>query len=339
MISFTCDYSEGTCREILEKLTETNLEQTVGYGEDKYCTSAKKKIRKAIGIEDADIYFLCGGTQTNQIAIDGLLSPTEGVISADSGHINVHEAGAIETCGHKVLSVKGVNGKIVCDDLKKYLKDFYSDENKEHMVYPGMVYISYPTEYGTLYTKKELEDIYAVCKEYGLSFYIDGARLGYGLIKGENTLKDIASLCDAFYIGGTKIGAMFGEALIFTKGNTPKHFVTFIKKHGALLAKGRMLGIQFDCLFENDTYLSYCKNAVDKADKIRDAFKSKGYKLVYENETNQVFVLLSNSQMTRIKEKVEFAKWEKYDDDHFICRFATSWATTDEQVNTLIETL
>lgn len=339
MVSFTCDYSEGACKEILDKLIETNLEQTVGYGEDKYCHSAKEKIKKAIGNQEADIYFLSGGTQTNQIAIDGLLSATEGVISADSGHINVHEAGAIETCGHKVLTIKAVDGKIVCTDLKKYLQDFYSDANREHMVYPGMVYISYPTEYGTLYSKKELEDIYAICKEYNLTFYIDGARLGYGLIKGENTLKDIANLCDVFYIGGTKIGAMIGEALIFTKNNTPKHFVTFIKKHGALLAKGRMLGIQFDCLFENDLYLSYCKNAIDQADKIREAFKSKGYELVYENETNQVFVLLNQIQIDKIKRKVEFALWEKYDEQNYICRFVTSWATTDKQVELLIETL
>ncbi|MDO4378191.1 MAG: aminotransferase class V-fold PLP-dependent enzyme [Erysipelotrichia bacterium] len=335
MLSFTCDYLEGAHPEILKKLSQTNLEQTVGYGEDDYCLSAKEKIKKAIDNPNADIYFLCGGTQTNQIAIAGLLKPYEGVICADSGHINVHEAGAIEYCGHKVLAIPQHDGKINSTDLQEYLSQFYADDNQQHMVYPGMVYISYPTEYGTLYSRRELEDIYALCKKYDLTFYIDGARLGYGVVRGENSLKDIAHLCDVFYIGGTKIGALFGEALIFCNNNTPKHFTTVIKQHGALLAKGRMLGIQFDCLFQDDLYIEICQRADEMADEIRRAFKSKNYRLVYENCTNQVFVLMSKTQIERLKTKVDFAVWDKYDEDTYITRFVSSWATTLQNVEIL----
>lgn len=335
MISFVCDYSKGAHPEILKKLQETNLIQTNGYGEDQFCFSAKDKIRKAIGIEDADIYFLCGGTQTNQIAIDGILKPFEGVICAESGHINVHEAGAIEYCGHKVIPLTEHEGKIDSNELAQYLKDFYQDDNQQHMVYPGMVYISYPTEYGTLYTRKELEDIYALCRKYQLTFYIDGARLGYGVVRGENDLKDIANLCDVFYIGGTKIGALIGEALIFCHNNAPKHFVTIIKKHGALLAKGRLLGIQFDCLLENDLYKKICLNADIMADEIRNAFKQKNYQMIYDNPTNQIFVLLNEKQINDLKKEVDFSLWGKYKDGRYICRFVTDWATNQQQVDIL----
>lgn len=336
MISFNCDYSNGVHPKILEAMSLTNDMKTVGYGEDEICARAKEKIKKAIGKEDADVFFLCGGTQTNLIAIDSLLKGYQGVITPSSGHINVHEAGAIENCGHKVIALNSVNGKLMASDLKQYLSDFYQDESFIHMVIPGMVYISFPTEYGTLYSKKELEDLYSVCQSYDISLYIDGARMGYGIVSSEMDLKDIANLCDCFYIGATKVGGLFGEALIYCKNNTPKYMVNIIKKHGGLLAKGRMLGLQFDTLFEDDLYFKISQSAVNLADKLRKGFKDKGYKLVYENETNQVFVLLSKEQIEKLRKNVVFSIWEKYDDNTFITRFVTDWSTTQQQVDELL---
>ena len=274
MLSFESDYTEGAHERILHRLMETNLEQLSGYGADPYCRSAKEKIREACACPEAEIYFLAGGTQTNAIVIDALSDRYEGVISADTGHINGHEAGAIEFTGHKVLSIKGHEGKLRAADLDQYVKDFRNDQNHDHMVFPGMVYISHPTEYGTLYTQKELAAISEVCRKYSLPLYLDGARLGYGLMSraADVTLPDIARYCDAFYIGGTKVGALCGEAVVFTR-KAPKHFMTIVKQRGALLAKGRLLGIQFDTLFTDDLYFSISRRAIDMAELLKNGFQ------------------------------------------------------------------
>lgn len=340
-ISFESDYTEGAHPEILDAFVRTNLEQLSGYGKDKYCESAKKKIRKACGIEDADIYFISGGTQTNQLVIDTMLKPFEGVVSTVSGHIEGHEAGAVEFTGHKVLTVPHHFGKMDAVDLKNLLLTFYGDDNHDHMVFPGMVYISHPSEYGTLYSLSELTAISDVCREYNIPLFLDGARLGYGLMSHgtDVSIRDIARLCDVFYIGGTKVGALCGEAVVFTKNNTPAHFFTSVKQHGALLAKGRLLGVQFDTLFTNDLYFKIAANAIDKADKMRKAFKEKGYEFFMETVTNQIFIILENDKMQELKKYVSFGFWEKYDENHTVVRFASSWATTDEAVDKLISLL
>ena len=277
MISFASDYVAGAHPEIIKRLAETNMENLSGYGTDLYCAQAAEKIRQYCHCPDAEVYFLVGGTQTNQIVISTMLQPYEGVIAADSGHVNVHEAGAIEYTGHKVLSLAGADGKIAAADLDNYVSRFYADDSYEHMVFPGMVYISFPTEYGTLYSKKELQDIYEVCQKRDLPLYIDGARLGYGLASSENdvTLEVLTQLCDIFYIGGTKVGALCGEAVVFTNHHAPKHFVTQIKQHGALLAKGRLLGIQFDTLFTDDLYFKISEHAIRMAAKLKQLFAEK----------------------------------------------------------------
>ena len=337
MISFASDYIAGAHPKVLNALVNTNLEVQTGYGTDEYCASAREKIRKACECEDADVHFLVGGTQTNAIVLATMLRSFEGVISADTGHINAHEAGAVEYTGHKILPVAQKDGKIVTAALSKYLEGFYGDDNCEHMVYPGMVYISHPTEYGTLYTKQELEDISAICKKYGMSLFLDGARLGYGLMSYETdlSLPDIARLCDVFYIGGTKVGALCGEAVVFTKNNTPAHFVNLTKKHGALLAKGRLLGVQFDALFTDGLYFEIGRYAIDKAERLKKIFKDKGYKFFLDSPTNQQFVVLENSKMEELKREVVFSFWEKADSDHTVVRFATSWSTTDEDLDML----
>jgi len=283
---------------------------------------------------DADVWFLTGGTQTNEIIVDTMLAKYEGAISAVTGHISAHEAGAVEFNGHEVLTVPGYEGKLKASDVRNYCETFYGDENHEHMVFPGMVYISYPTEYGTLYSKSELEEIYAVCKEFKMTLFVDGARLGYGLMSKDCdlTLPELARLCDVFYIGGTKVGALCGEAVVFTSGNTPKHFLTSIKQHGALLAKGRLLGIQFDTLFTDNLYFEISKNAIERADELRQILKDKGYKFAIENPTNQIFVVIENEKLKKLQNQVTVGFWEKYDDTHTVVRFATSWATTKEQI-------
>lgn len=341
MISFESDYTEGAHEEILKKLCETNLEQLSGYGADKYCDSAKEKIKKVCGCPDAEVFFLVGGTQTNQTVISTMLQPYEGVVSANTGHISTHEAGAIEYTGHKVLTLPHEYGKIKAEDLKRYLEDFYADDNFEHTVFPGMVYISHPTEYGTLYTLDELTAISSVCRKYDIPLYLDGARLGYALESNGTDVKitDIAKLCDAFYIGGTKVGALCGEAVVFTHNNAPKHFFTMIKQHGALLAKGRLLGVQFDTLFTDDLYFKISRHAIKMADKMRVAFKNKGYQFFMETITNQIFIVLENERMEQLKKSVSFGFWEKFDDTHTVVRFASSWATREEDVDKLIEML
>ena len=340
MLSFESDYTEGAHERILHRLMETNLEQLSGYGADPYCRSAKEKIREACACPEAEIYFLASGTQTNAIVIDALSDRYEGVISADTGHINGHEAGAIEFTGHKVLSIKGHEGKLRAADLDQYVKDFRNDQNHDHMVFPGMVYISHPTEYGTLYTKKELAAISEVCRKYSLPLYLDGARLGYGLMSraADVTLPDIARYCDAFYIGGTKVGALCGEAVVFTR-KAPKHFMTIVKQRGALLAKGRLLGIQFDTLFTDDLYFSISRRAIDMAELLKKGFQEKGYPFYLESPTNQQFIILENRRMERLREQVSFGFWEKYDENHTVVRFATSWATREEDIECLMKLL
>lgn len=341
MLSFESDYCEGAHEKILQRLIDTNMEKLSGYGDDKYCERAKLKIRKACKCPQADIYFLVGGTQTNSTVIDSLLYQYEGVVAASTGHVSIHEAGAIEFTGHKVLEIPHRYGKIEADTLKSYLQTFYADENHEHMIFPGMVYISHPTEYGTLYTKEELVSISAVCKEYKIPLYLDGARMGYGLMSKNTdvTLPVIAECCDVFYVGGTKVGALCGEAVIFTKSNTPKHFMTIIKQHGALLAKGRLLGVQFDTLFTDNLYFKISKHAIEMAELLKQGFQRKGYSFYLESQTNQQFIILENKKMKQLQKKVSFSFWEKADDNHTVVRFATSWATKKEDVEKLIALL
>ena len=340
-IYFESDYTTGAHPNILKRLTETNYEFLSGYGTDHYCESAREKIRIACDCKDADVHLLVGGTQTNALVISAMLHDYEGVIAADTGHVSVHEAGAIEYTGHKVLTLPHHEGKLMAGDLKEYLERFYDDGNHEHMVFPGMVYISYPTENGTLYSREELEQIYDICRQYEIPLFIDGARLGYGLMSGEAdmTLADIARLCDVFYIGGTKVGALCGEAVVFTKNNTPKHFTTVIKQHGALLAKGRLLGIQFDTLFTDDLYWELSRQAIGMADKLKSVLREKGYSFAWETPTNQQFVILENNKMKELREKVAFSFWEKYDESHTVVRFATSWSTTEKDIELLKEIL
>lgn len=341
MIYFESDYTEGAHPKILERLNETNMIQASGYGHDEFCESAKNKIRKTINCPNAQIQFITGGTQTNQIIIDTMLKPFEGVVSAQTGHVNSHEAGAIEYTGHKVIPIPQHEGKIDGTELNDYLETFFNDGNNEHMVFPGMVYISHPTEYGTLYTKNELTKISSVCRKNNIPLFMDGARLGYGIMakSSDLSLEDIAELCDVFYIGGTKCGALCGEAVVFTKNNMPQHFENLVKKHGALLAKGRLLGVQFDALFTDNLYLEISKNAIDTAEVLKKALKEKGYRFLLDSPTNQQFVILENKFMEELKKSVKFNFWEKYDKDHTVVRFATSWSTKMENVEKLINLL
>ena len=341
MISFESDYTTGAHPRLLQRLAETNMEVLSGYGKDIYCETARKKIQEMCACPDADVFFLIGGTQTNAVVISSMLREYEGVIAAKTGHVSLHEAGAIEITGHKVLELSQVDGKLEASVIKQFLEQFYKDENHEHMVFPGMVYVSYPTEYGTLYTKKELTDISKVCKEYEVPLFLDGARLGYGLMSREAdlSLEDIAELCDVFYIGGTKVGALCGEAVVFTKNNMPKHFVNHVKRHGALMAKGRLLGVQFDALFTDGLYFEISKNAIDMAEKMKDIFKEKGYRFYMESPTNQQFFIIENERLEKLKEKVRFGFWGKYDETHTVVRFASSWSTTEEDLKQLREML
>ena len=336
MISFENDYIQGAHPEILRRLTETNMEPLSGYGSDPYCESAREKIRRACGCENAEVYFLVGGTQTNAVVIDAMTKGYEGVVAADSGHIAIHEAGAVEFTGHKVLTVPGDNGKINGNELRQYLQGFYQDENHEHMVFPGMVYISHPTEFGTLYTKEELKQISEVCREYEIPLYLDGARLGYGLMsRGTDvSLSDVAEFCDAFYIGGTKVGALCGEAVVFP-GKAPKHFLTSVKQHGALLAKGRLLGIQFDTLFTDELYFRISRHAIEMAEMLKDVLSDKRLPFAWESPTKQQFVIMDDRKMEQLREKVVFSFWEKADQNHTVVRFATSWGTKEEEIEEL----
>lgn len=339
--AFTSDYMEGAHPRILQRLAETNLIKTQGYGLDPYSDSAREKIRAACQCPDAQIHFLIGGTQANATVIDALLDSYQGVLSSDQGHINVHEAGAIELGGHKVLTLPHQDGKIDPDVLQQWLDDFEGDGNHDHMVFPGMVYISHPTEYGTLYSLAELTRISGICRTHGLPLYLDGARLAYGLASSVNdvSLPDIARLCDAFYIGGTKCGALFGEAVVIPDPDRIPHFFTIVKQHGALLAKGRITGIQFDTLFTDDLYFSIGQTAIDAAERIRSWLREHGYTFLIDAPTNQILIILDNEQLQKLGEAVEYSFWEKVDEDHTAIRFATSWATTKEDVDRLLQTL
>ena len=337
MYSFTCDYTEGAHPEILKRLAETNFQQEPGYGEDSFSTSAKAKIRKAIGRPDADIFFLVGGTQTNYTVIDGMLRGYEGVLAVQTGHIAVHEAGAIEFSGHKVLTLPEHQGKMDAGELKAWLDGFYADETHPHMVQPGMVYLSFPTEYGTIYSRAELEAIYFICQQYHLHLFIDGARLGYGLASpaADVDLPTLAGLCDVFYIGGTKVGALCGEAIVFPRGNAPEHFFTTVKQHGALLAKGRLLSLQFDALFTNGLYAEISAHAIQMAMRMKEIFVGKGIPFYIDSPTNQQFPILTAEQMATLEGKIAFEVWERLPDGRFVTRFATSWATTSEAIESL----
>lgn len=338
---FDTDYMEGAHPDVMRRLLETNLEQTVGYGSDPYTQRAKDLIRKACGAPEAGVHFLVGGTQTNSTVIDGLLRQHEGVIAAETAHINVHESGAIEATGHKVLTLPQHNGKLEAEEVEKYITDFYRDETYEHMVAPGMVYISHPTELGTLYSLDELEKLSAVCRRANIPLYMDGARLGYGLAaeNTEVTLTDIARLCDVFYIGGTKVGALFGEAVVAPDPKRLPHFFPLIKQHGALLAKGRLLGIQFETLFTDHLYERMSKHAVRLALKLKEAFKSKGYKLQLDSPTNQQFVCLPNETIDRLLQHATFELWGPRGEKETVVRFVTSWATREEDVDAFIRLL
>ena len=335
---FMNDYNCGCAPEILARLTKENLTPHVGYGSDEITKEAAQKILDAAGVPEGGVYFAAGGTQANSIVISHFLKTYQGVICAQTGHINCHEAGAIEAMGHKVLTLPEKD-KVSAAALETYLKAFYEDESYTAMVQPGMVYISNPTEVGTLYNKEELTDISAACYELGLYLFVDGARMAYGLTSPANdlSLQDYAALCDVFYLGGTKCGALFGEAVVFTKGNTPKHFLTQIKQHGALLAKGWLLGLQFGTLFTDDLYQTISKNAIETAAVLKKGLAEKGYSFFMDSPTNQVFIVLSNEQLAALEGKAKFGFWEKYDDTHTVVRIATSWATRMEEVEQLLE--
>ena len=341
MLYFKSDYTEGAHPAILEALARTNLVSQPGYGDDCFTASAQEKIRRACGRPEADVYLLTGGTQTNLIVISSLLRRWEGVVCAETGHIAVHEAGAIEFSGHKVLPLPSHAGKLHAEDLAALVERFYADETHDHMVFPGMVYLSQPTELGALYTKAELEAIAEVCRRYEMPLYLDGARLGYGLAAEGNelSLADIAALADVFYIGGTKVGALCGEAVVFPRGNMPPHFATMVKQQGAMLAKGRVLGVQFDALFTDGLYFEIGREAVALAMKLKKAFVQKGYPLFLDSPTNQQFVILTAEQEARLAREAAFERWEPVGDGRYAERFVTSWATTEEQVDALIALL
>ena len=340
-LSFASDYMEGAHPLILQRLQENTMVKSTGYGRDTFSDSAREKIRAACQAPEADIFFLAGGTQTNAVMIDSILRPYQGVLAAESGHVSVHEAGAIEYGGHKVLTLPQHDGKIRADEITSYIKRYYEDESWDHMVMPGMVYISQPTELGTLYSLQELRGISAACREAGIPLYLDGARLAYALACPENdvTLPDLAALCDAFYIGGTKCGALFGEAVVIPKHDFIPHLFTMIKQHGALLAKGFVTGIQFDTLFTDGLYGQIGGNAIETAGRIREALREKGYTFALPTYTNQIFILLEREQAAALTQQVELSFWENPDDTHTILRICTSWATTREDVDRLIACL
>lgn len=338
MIRFECDYTEGAHPRILKRLLDTNFEQTSGYGCDEHCDKARNYIRQACNAPDADVHFLMGGTQTNLTVIASALRPYQGVIAAESGHINVHETGAIEASGHKVLPLASTDGTITAGQIEQMITEHYNDVNHEHIVQPGMVYISFPTENGTLYTRKQLEEISQICRKYQLPLFIDGARMGYGLASPVNdlTLADFARLSDVFYIGGTKVGALFGEALVITRDALKKDFRYSVKQRGGMLAKGRLLGIQFETLFEDDLYMEISRHAVEMALKMKHAFAEKGIEFLYDSYTNQQFPILTRQQLHALEEKYAFSFWCNTDDTHSAVRFCTSWATHEEAVSELL---
>lgn len=341
MYQFQCDYNQGAHPRIMERLLETNLEQTVGYGEDHYCAAAREAIRTAIGRTDVDVHFLVGGTQANATVISSILRPYQGVLCATTGHINVHETGAIEHGGHKVLAIECEGGLLSADRIRASVELHYAEDGPEHTVQPGMVYISFSSELGTVYTLQQLQEISSACREYGLPLFIDGARMGYGLASEgcDVTLQDIAELADVFYLGGTKQGALFGEAVVIVNDALKKDFRYFIKQNGGMLAKGRLLGLQFLTLFEDGLYFRISQHAVRQALRIRDAFESKGFEMLVHSPSNQQFPILDNDTMSRLAENFLFSVWQKIDESHTAVRFCTSWATDEKAVDSLINAI
>lgn len=339
MLSFESDYIIGAHERVLEALCRTNNEILSGYGNDAHTKNAKNLIKKACQSPDSEVFFLTGGTQANAVVISTMLKSFEGVLSAKTGHIALHEVGAIEFTGHKVIELCGEDGKLQASTVRSYLESFYADENNAMMIVPKMVYISHPTEYGTLYTKDELSALRSVCDEYGMKLFLDGARLGYGIMSRSTdvTLPDIAKLCHVFYIGGTKVGALCGEAVVFAEGEAPERFLSQTKQHGAMLAKGRLTGVQFEALFEDGLYFEISKNAIDRAEELKELFSARGYEFYLDSPTNQQFIILTDEQMARIGEKCRFGFWEKLPDGRTVVRFATSFATTREDVQALAE--
>lgn len=338
MILFYSDYLEGAHPRILERLAETNMMQTPGYGEDPVCEEAKDIVRSVCRAGNADVHFLVGGTQTNATVISSVLKPYQGVLCASSGHINVHETGAIEHSGHKVLPLAAENGKIKACQIREAMEQHFQDPSAEHIVQPGMVYISFPTELGTIYSKEELTEIKEACSDWEIPLFIDGARLGYGLEASDCNLllKDIAEIADVFYIGGTKQGALFGEAVVICNDNLKKDFRYNIKQNGGMLAKGRLLGIQFKALLEDGLYFKLARKADRQAERISEAFRAKGYDFLVENHTNQVFPILPEEVEKDLGRDFGFEFWQKIDEHHNAVRFCTSWATSDEAVDQLI---
>ena len=339
MLSFESDYIIGAHERVLKALCDTNSEALSGYGNDAHTQRARELIKKACSSPESEVFFLTGGTQANAVVISTMLRNFEGVVSAKTGHIALHEVGAIEFTGHKVIELDGKEGKLPSDTLASYLENFYGDENNTMMVRPAMVYISHPTEYGTLYSRGELENLKKICDKYGMKLFLDGARLGYGLMsrRTDVTLSDIAALCDVFYIGGTKVGALCGEAVVFKKWQTPPHFLSQTKQHGAMLAKGRLTGVQFEALFEDGLYFEISKNAIDRAEELKELFLSRGYEFFLDSPTNQQFIILTNDQMEKIGQKCRFGFWERIDENRCVVRFATSFATTREDIEALKE--
>lgn len=341
MINFNSDYTRGAHSKVLQRLIETNMEQTSGYGTDPYTSQAKQLILRACNLPEGQVFFLVGGTQTNATVIDGLLRHHEGVLATTEAHISVHEAGAIEATGHKVITLPHTDGKLQANQVQAYIDTFYRDDTYEHMVAPGMVYISFPTELGTLYTLAELEALSAVCRKAHIPLYLDGARLSYGLMSPgvDLELSDIARLCDVFYIGGTKCGALFGEAIVCRSPELLPHFYPLIKQHGALLAKGRLLGIQFATLFDGDLYLDLAKHAISMAMKLKEAMLNKGYELYIDSPSNQQFFVLPNEEIDRLMTLASFELWGPRGETHTPIRLVTDWGTNAEDVDRFIALL
>ena len=335
MIYFNNDYSEGCHEKIMQALIQTNMVQTFGYGEDEYCAQAARKIRAACGREDCAVHFLVGGTQTNLTVIDAALRAHQGVLSAVSGHIHVHETGAVEATGHKVLALPSADGKVTAQQVEQYVLAHRTDSSFEHMSQPKLVYISNPTEWGTLYTLEELTRLSETCHKLGLYLFLDGARMGYGFASAENDLMlpDIARLCDVFYIGGTKVGALFGEAVVITNPVLAEDFRYIIKQHGGMLAKGRLLGVQFDALFTDNLYFEISRHAIAMADKMRAAFDAVGAPYHVPGSTNQIFPILPDEVLEKLAQKYTWCEMERVDDTHRAVRFCTSWATLEENVD------
>ncbi|MBQ3238874.1 MAG: aminotransferase class I/II-fold pyridoxal phosphate-dependent enzyme [Bacteroidaceae bacterium] len=341
MIQFQCDYNEGAHPLIIKRLTETNMEQTVGYGEDPHCEEARRLIKQACQSDNADVHFLVGGTQANTTVIAHILRPYQGVLAATSGHINVHETGAIESTGHKVLAIPTEDGKLTAKQIDEAMQAHIHEDGPEHMVQPGMVYLSFPTEIGTIYSHDELKAIRTVCDKYDLPLFVDGARLGYGLCSPECdlTLPQLAQLADVFYIGGTKVGALFGEAVVIMNEALKRDFRYSIKQHGGMLAKGRLLGLQFATLFTGNLYFDIAQHAIDEAMRIKAALQAKGIGFLIDSPTNQQFPIFTDTQIATLSEHFMLSLWQRIDEEHTAMRICTSWGTKRESTDALIRAI